>query len=240
MDKWKDGLIDLLFPPACYFCGEANGVIDRGFCQECFEDVRYLSTPLCPVCGIEYGAFAASDHSCENCLRQTPPFTLARSIAFYEGHVRQLLHNLKYRFDTTTVQPLLKIAQGFDFSAFESCEIILPVPLHVTRLRQRGMNQALLLARMLFPQRRADIFFNVLRRQSPTASQTLLNIEERKKNIKDSFSVQNNEIINKKIICLVDDVYTTGATAAECSRELLAGGAAEVRVLTVARVGSWK
>ena len=198
--------------------------------------VSYLVSPLCVCCGDSLPGNTEGDHFCENCLRTPPSFSVARGIALYQNPVKQLLHNLKYNFDTTTLGPLLLIAQSSDFSTFESCDIILPVPLHSKRLKRRGMNQALFLARLFFPERKEDIYTDVLVRERPTISQTSLDLQGRKKNLSDAFTVKNIDIITNKVICLVDDVFTTGATVEECSRSIIAAGGTEVRVLTLARV----
>jgi ComF family protein len=135
---------------------------------------------------------------------------------------------------------LLRIAQSYDFSPFDLCDIILPVPLHMKRLKKRGMNQALSLCRLFFPGRREDIYTDVLVRERPTISQTSLDIWGRKKNLKNAFSLKRTDIIVNKVVCLVDDVYTTGATAEECTKSILRAGGAEVRVLTLARVVTMK
>lgn len=195
-----------------------------------------MVSPLCVCCGDSLPGNTAVDHFCENCIRIPPSFHVARGVAIYQNPVKQLLHNLKYNFDTTVLGPLLLIAQSYDFSTFESCDIILPVPLHSKRLKRRGMNQALFLSRLFFPERKKDIYSDVLVRERPTISQTSLDLRGRKKNLKDAFLVKNVDIIENKVVCLVDDVFTTGATAEECSRSIISAGGAEVRVLTLARV----
>lgn len=165
---------------------------------------------------------------------------MARGIAYYEEPVRSLLHNLKYSYDTAAVSPLLKIARSFDFSPFDSCEIFLPVPLHKQRLKRRGFNQALLMARLLFPERAGCIFARVLRKRYHTRSQTELDAIGRKQNLKNAFVVETPEIIMNKRVCIIDDIYTTGTTVSECAAALKRAGAAEVVVLTFARVREFR
>lgn len=206
-------------------------------CHACMELVRRPNGPMCPICGREYDDELVRDHLCGKCVAGDTPYGLVRSIAFYEDPVKFLLQRLKYQFDTATLAPLCKIAQSFDFSPFEDCDVIVPVPLHRGKLRKRGMNQALVLARSLFPSRKRCIQHQYLYRKRETRSQTQLGRRERKKNIRSAFSVQHPEFIINKKICLVDDIFTTGATVAACSRALSRAGASEVRVLTMARVG---
>jgi len=240
VNLWKDAVADLMFPPVCIACGDTKGHIYKGLCLFCTGRITNIRSPLCSCCGVPFETDAGDDHLCSSCLIELPPYRLARSLTLYEEPVRQLLHNLKYRFDTASIGPLLKIARNFDFSAFRSSEVILPVPLHVKRLKQRGMNQSLVLAKLMFPDSREKIFADVLLRERATASQTLLTLKQRKKNLKNAFKVKSADIISNKCVCLVDDVFTTGATAVECSRQLLLSGAAEVRVVTVARVKEYR
>lgn len=166
---------------------------------------------------------------------------MARAIAFYADPVSSLLHQLKYKFDTTVIPPLLKITQGFDFSPYKNCNVIVPVPLHFKRLKKRGLNQALVLAQLFFPDKTNFIQNDVLVRVRDTQSQTSLNEIERRKNLKSAFFVKNESVIRNSSVCLVDDVLTTGTTVTECSKALKKAGAAQIKVVTMARVkeGRW-
>lgn len=112
----------------------------------------------------------------------------------------------------------------------------MPVPLHVTRLRERGFNQAHLLARAFFPQQTNRIEATLLERTKKTEPQTRMSGAERRKNLKNAFRVNKPAMVFGKTVVLVDDVFTTGTTVNECARTLLRGGAKEVQVLTLARV----
>ncbi|MBM9605041.1 ComF family protein [Desulfopila inferna] len=240
LKKWIKALVELLFPPRCYCCGARAISISEGLCCECLAGVLYIVAPICRICGGNFITSQPENHICECCLRHRPPYSMARGIIYYEEPVRSLLHNLKYSYDTAAADPLLKIARSFDFSAFDSCEIFLPVPLHRQRLKRRGFNQALFLAKLLFPGRNDCIFPQILRKRHHTRSQTELDAIGRKQNLRSAFSVEHSEIIINKKICLVDDVYTTGTTVSECAATLMRAGASEVRVLTFARVREFR
>lgn len=228
-------ILDILFPPFCNVCKKKT--VNRFLlCNCCLTIVRKITSPLCTVCGLPFEVREGQDHKCSACLKSLFTFSSARSIAEYDVPVMTLLHKLKYNYDTSVDKSLLKIAETFDFSGYEECELILPIPLYVSRLKQRGVNQAFHLAKLFFENRGEDIHNNILVRVNNTVSQTSLSGSERKKNVKGAFKVKNTEVIENKRICLVDDVFTTGATVNECSRCLMSAGAAEVRVLTFARV----
>ena len=240
LQKWAGLFTELLFPPRCSSCGVTAEQVSSCLCSTCFSKIPYVCSPLCVVCGKNFLATQTTDHICGQCIHQTPPFTMARAVTYYEEPVRTLLHKLKYSFDTSTVEPLLKIVQGFDFSAFESCDVFVPVPLFPVKLKQRGLNQALLLAKIFFPCKSERIFADVLVKSRQTASQTELDRLGRRKNLKRAFDVKRPEIIKNKKVCLVDDIYTTGTTVTECAITLVRAGAAEVMVLTLMRVREMK
>ncbi len=237
LKKFQQGILDLLFPPRCASCRKllaSHG--NHGLCNSCIASVRLVKQPLCTICGKEFTTKRGQDHLCENCLRHPPSFDMIRAVAYYEDPVRNLLHRLKYSNDTTTTQPLLEIARGFDLSPFRTCEVILPVPLHKKRLKKRGLNHALILARLFFHDEKGKIYSNVLIRSRPTPSQTELDKIGRRRNVSGAFCVEHAEIIKNKKVCVVDDVYTTGATLNECARTLKQAGANQVKGLTMARV----
>jgi ComF family protein len=121
----------------------------------------------------------------------------------------------------------------FDFSPYH---LMIPVPLHIKRLRERGFNQSLILAQAMGKKHHLPVNFSLLKRHKFTLTQTGFNRREREQNIKGAFAVSNPEAIQNENIILIDDVYTTGATMNECARELMKAGARKVAVLTLARV----
>lgn len=232
-------ILEILFPLRCSACG-AKTKNSWLLCDECLSDTSYLSSPLCTICGTPFSEGVGVDHVCEECLRSPPSYSFARSLVEYEGAVVTLLRNLKYKCDISVRRSLLKIAETCDFKEFEECDLIIPVPLHKSRLRSRGLNQALFLARIFFLKRAEDIDLRSLVRIKNTRSQTALDVRGRKRNVKNSFEVLSSEHIENKKICLVDDVFTTGSTVRECCRVLKKAGAKEVKVLTFARVRGGK
>ncbi len=234
IDDSLQGFLDIFFPSACHLCGKGIASQENGICRSCEQEIVRIRPPLCLHCGIPM--LTGESHLCGDCLKNPPPYSLARSLVVYEDFPRQLVHRLKYANDTTVLKPMEKIVGHFDFSPFIGCDLIIPVPLHSQRLKERGMNQSLLLAKLFFKKSGIAIAPSTLMKNKKTKPQTQLGLSLRKRNVKDAFILKDTDIIINKKICLVDDVYTTGSTVGECTRVLLASGAREVRVITFARV----
>lgn len=234
---WWNGLLDLLIPPHCAICGR---LLDDGgatkICPPCMTKIQYLTLPQCLICGRELHGPANSIHRCATCLRQPPPYVRVASIIRYASPVTELLFRLKYHGDTTVVPAIAELVAGYDFSPFRKSDLILPVPLFRPRLQARGLNQSLVLARIFFPGLSDKIDPRLLRRLRWTAAQTGLTGAARRRNLRGAFGLDDPQRVAGKTVTLVDDVFTTGTTAAECSRTLLQGGCRAVSVVTFARV----
>lgn len=164
------------------------------------------------------------------------PFDLARSAVVFVDPVRLLIHQLKYRFDTTVSAALLCAVRDFDFSLYDDCDLWGPVPLHGRRIQQRGINQSLWLTRLLFPEKKDKLVPDLLTRVRHTLPQAGLGGDARRQNLAGAFAVTRGKNVHNRRICLVDDVFTTGTTVAECARVLKKEGASSVKVFTLARV----
>lgn len=230
--------LDLLFPDICRCCGRLVEEPHRldGICTKCLDGVVYVGQDVCCRCGTPFPGGVAGGHHCSDCLLRLPSFDRAVSIAVYDGAVRKLLRNLKYRADTKMMPALGTIFEMSSSGETLHCDTIVPVPLHGVRLRKRGLNQSLALARILFPRRKELIRPTVLQRVRDTDPQTGLGGAQRRKNLKGAFQVTDFNAVCGRNVLLVDDVYTTGTTVEECSRTLKRGGAARVEVVTFARV----
>ncbi len=236
---WYKACLDVLFPPACVVCRQPMACGAAAFlCSSCVQSVHYIQSPLCICCGKEFLPNAGGDRLCGLCLTRMPPFGGARALTLYTPPVSTLLHRLKYNGDAIALQILSELAKRFDFTFFRECDCIIPVPLHRRRLQVRGLNQSLLLARVFFPDASALIVPDVLVRVRDTRPQTGLGHAERKGNLRSAFAVKKRIDVRGRKICLVDDVLTTGTTVEECCKILLMAGAAEVKVVTMARVAA--
>lgn len=231
-------LADVLFPPRCQSCRTvAEKLTNDLFCAACEEKIRYIRTPLCPACGAPYADSAGSDHLCGDCLTAPKPFAVARSVAVFDGILLEAIHAFKYHNKTGMGTGLGRMMTGDSYTGMDmqGYTMIMPVPLHIRRLRERGFNQSLLLAKVLSARYAIPLDFVILRRERDTPPQTMMGRKERQANIKGAFGVADKERVRKQHVLLIDDVYTTGSTLAECTRVLLNNGAVQVGVLTLAR-----
>lgn len=237
LKEWGCQILNFFLPRLCVFCGEGvpeGAAVD--LCPRCEGDLVWIQSPLCPRCGRPYRSGAGGDHLCGPCQTEPPAFSRARAAVLYqeEGPSGRAIKGLKYsrRLDFLPVMHHW-LRQPLCLELVREAEMLIPVPLHPRRLRQRGFNQALLLAQA-FPEVRLERELLVRIRHTPP--QTGLNPKERRDNVKGAFALRRPEAVAGKKVVLVDDVYTTGATVRECARLLKKAKAQRVEVLTVARV----
>ncbi len=231
------GLADVVFPPRCIACSAFLMEDGVSFCPDCFEGIKFNRSPLCSRCGIPFDEAGKEDHICGECLSSAPAFSVARAVGRYETVLMDVIHKFKYGGKTSVGQKLGKLMAEFVYPAFNIMDysLIIPVPLHPRRLRQRGFNQAVILAGEISRHFSMSLDFLSLKRVVFTESQASLGKEKRASNVKAAFAVADaGKVMGQKII-LVDDVITTGSTVNECARALLKNKAEEVAVLTLAR-----
>jgi ComF family protein len=233
--------LDILFPPRCHYCKAF--IADAGaihLCAPCLDACKLIRSPLCKTCGMPFLTEGGDDHLCGGCITEPPRFTAARAAALFDGPVRELIHRFKYNNRVQLCRPLglLTVQQLGPFAEAASADLVIPVPLHPKRLRQRGFNQAILLGEILARQWRLPLSRRNLQRIRWTEPQINLSATERVANVRGAFAVADHSLLKGKRIILVDDVYTTGSTVAECARVLFKVDAAEVFVITVARAAS--
>lgn len=239
-ESWWSGFVSLLFPERCPFCRKPNGEPApsvQGLCPDCSRDIQWIRPPWCPCCGRPFVPEGVS-HLCLECLGKKRPFKWARAVARYQGGLAKAIARFKYQGDIRLISVLGKFWEEWREEDLSSIDAVIPVPLHPNRLRERGFNQALLLCRAMKSLPREKIHPGGLERTRNTPPQVRLDASERRKNVHGAFSVSDPSLIRRRRVLIVDDVYTTGATVNECARVLKRAGAAEVFVLTLARVES--
>lgn len=230
-----DAALALLLAPACAACGAALDHPSRGpVCAGCWSAVVTIAPPLCDGCGDPLAAWQAIEPPrCGRCQQGARAITRERAIGAYDGALRAILHALKYDGRRSVAPRLGALLAQSGAAVLAGAGVAVPVPLHRSRRRQRGFNQAEDIARALpLPMVRALV------RRRATASQTDLPAEARRANVRGAFTLARGARVRGAVVVLVDDVSTTGATLEACARVLLAAGAREVRALTAARVVS--
>lgn len=253
-------LRDAFFPLKCQACGfflepkdfdslsasekrlYSGCGLEDVLCHKCSTDLNSPASPMCSICGrsLESGI---SDRKCGNCITDPPSYDSVRSVFFYEGSARKIVHSMKYR-------NVIRLACFMGATICEnmtSCflprdVIIVPVPLHPKKLRKRGYNQASLIAGSInlacqdSGYKTHEFKNDILERIVDTRSQAGLHKKERQANVKNAFRVKTEEKIYGRHVVLVDDVFTTGATVSACAKALKKAGASRVSVFTFARV----
>ena len=213
-------------------------------CRACCTAFFPADEPFCTCCGYVFESRQSQSHICPECRQQPKQFARARAFGIYAGSLKALIQAFKYAAKRQLARPLgmLLLLACNRHALIDSNDLIVPVPLHRRRLRQRGFNQSALpltyWPKLAGSQDRpfsGCISATVLERHRYTRPQASFGRQERSVNIKDAFRVVESDRIAGQRILLVDDVYTTGATVNECARVLMHAGAAEVNVLTIAR-----
>ena len=222
-----------------------NRILSSVVCGQCLKGFVPVESPLCAACGVPFKSREGDDHMCGECLRRPWHFRRARAAAVYTPVMMALVRAFKYNAKIQLAQPLgVLLASTYRrFWPEADIDLILPVPLHRRRFRHRGFNQAYLLVKdwagpdspLAGLPPAVVIAKDVMSRIRPTTPQTGLGRQDRLQNIKNAFRVDKEPVIEERRILIVDDVYTTGATADECAKTLLKSGAARVDVLTLAR-----
>lgn len=235
--RWLEAAAGLLYPPHCAICSAALARPSACLCRACRRARERTVGSRCAVCGQPYGGALTSTFRCMNCGDRELSFKFATSAFRSRGVVRDLIHQLKYSRKTHLRRLLARmLAEGFrDPRVAALCpDVIVPVPLHPTRLREREFNQAEVLAE-LAAERLGLPLDNCLQRTRYTLTQTDFHREERFANLEGAFALRRGAQVEGKVLALVDDVLTTGSTADACARVLRQAGASAVVVITVAR-----
>ena len=229
--------LDMLYPRTCAGCGKLAAPEPGHFCWDCQSKILYVQSPYCSICGDPVEGRVDGSFVCYACSESAPFFDRARSAVRYRGVMRNILQEFKYREGLWMRPDLVRILEACVATHYDMDEIdaVTFVPLYPARQRQRGYNQAEVLAGLLAKSIRKPLLKYCLARLKPTQTQTHLTARDRVTNVKGVFKARWLSRLKGRRILLVDDVMTTGATVNECSRALKAGGAARVVVVTVAR-----
>jgi competence protein ComFC len=233
-------ILELIWPRRCHVCytifNKTTLAFDQYLCSLCAEKLIERPLSLCSICGQKRQGSLAF---CKRCLRNKPSFDQIHSCYQYEGVAKELIHQLKFKqrvhLASTLGQLMIKQAHFVDKSFFGDCDLLLPIPLHPTRKREREFNQAQLLAQYIGKQIKKPLRTDILYRTKNTLPQADLNRTKRWNNIKNAFTLTSLNTLKDKSVLLIDDVVTTTATIQEASTVLKKGGARNIRVLSFAK-----
>ena len=238
-------LLDLALPPQCIACDALVDVPGR-LCAACFRAVTFLGEPCCARCGHGFAhlgqaacVLAGQGPLCSGCAERPPAWSRARGALLYDEASRRLVLGLKYADRVDQAAPLAAMMARAGAVLLRDADVLVPVPLHRSRLLSRRYNQAALLARALARLTRRRLAVDALRRTKRTISLGHLDAAARREALHGAFRVapSRHACIRDRRVVLVDDVLTSGSTADACATVLLDAGAASVDVLVAARVG---
>ena len=234
---WRKRAVELLLPPLCLACRapvEGQG----GLCGRCWWGIDFIEPPLCDRLGIPLPYAVGERIVSAAALADPPDYDRARAVARFGDVMRQLIHDLKFRDRHEGMELFAGWLEHAGSELLRDADLIVPVPLHVSRLWARRFNQSSLLGRAL--SRRTGVPFepSLLKRRKRTQSQVGLTIDQRRRNVAAAFAVSERKLtaLDGRSVLLIDDVITTGATANACAKALKKAGAARVDLLALGRV----
>ncbi len=238
-----EAVLDWFYPRHCYHCGQPLRVPGAHIlCRGCFRRLSEgrIGPPQCGVCGLPLTGEFVLERRCLHCLGRKRYFERARAMFPYAEPVESVLRSYKFQGDYWLGPRLLRgsLRRGWFPTDLSEPEAVLPIPLHPRRRRERGYDQALLLARALGQHLGAPLLRRALARTRYTSQQARLSMRQREDNVRGAFSVERPHAVEDRRLLVVDDVMTTGATADECAKALKRAGAARVEVFTLARTAA--
>lgn len=239
---WKkilEGTKDIIWPKRCFSCGRHlsdTQAVDTLICKNCWQEIKKNTPPFCRVCG----RHLSQGHGrtiCVACLKQKKHFDCAFSPCVYEGVLKELIHQFKYKgldyLGKTLARLMIDFIKEYRLP-IQYTDLLVPIPLSPERQREREFNQARVLAGCIAEEFRKDMADGLLRKTRATKSQAELAPQQRFDNIKGCFEVINPQAVKNKHIMLIDDVLTTAATSSEAALALKQAGAGMVFVMTLA------
>lgn len=231
-----DRAIDLFYPRSCVACedpvdGESRY---RFICAPCSRRLTIARLPACKTCGFPFFGPVECERTCPHCVELSPLFNEARTGVLMKGPARQLVHELKYRGRVHLLEDIGRIfMQAEGLLEFSRNAVLVPVPLHPRKRRERGFNQSLLIAERLVALGSGLTVVEAIERVKDTESQTRFDRKRRQRNLKNAFAIREKCGLNPQLrVLLVDDVFTTGSTLNACAAVLRRAGISRIDVIT--------
>lgn len=237
-------IISLFYPALCQVCGKKTGQPDQNLCEDCLKKIKKRLPPFCMKCGRQLPGEPRLEGRCPDCKKEDPYYDRALSAFCYEGILKNLVHDFKYKKMTSLVKEFVELTLDFMnvHGMDKSIDLVLCIPMHPARLLKREINTSHILARALAKKLNIQYSSRILKKRKNTPPQSRLKRNERINNIKGSFSLRKKgkALVQGKNILLVDDLFTTGSTVNECSMVLKEASSGHVEVITLARGGDKK
>ena len=229
-------LIEIFYPRSCLHCGDAVEHSDyQFFCNACSRELFFSNPPGCSTCGYPILGMLVSSRVCPHCAELDPLFEQGKTLFLAKGPARSIIHALKYQSGFYVLEDVkVMIAKVPSYKDYFDGAILVPVPLHPTKERERGFNQSLAIAKSLKDATTAKDLQNLLVRNVYTQTQTRLSRTARHQNVKNAFALASDDVvIPNQTYILIDDVFTTGSTLNSCAAVLLEAGATQIKVATL-------
>ena len=227
-------VVDGVLPPRCLSCGETVADPDA-LCARCWRGMTFFAPPWCAACGVPFPHPMGEDAVCGECARERRSWDRARAVLRYDRHSRRLVLGLKHGDRTHVARAFGRWMHRAGSEILAGADLLVPVPLHWTRLFQRRYNQAALLAQAIRSAGGPPVAADWLVRRRRTPMQGHLGAAARERNVRSAFAMRPGRSLAGQRVVIIDDVLTTGATVDECARVVRRAGAASVGVLTLAR-----
>jgi ComF family protein len=227
-------VVDGVLPPRCLACGDAVDEADA-LCGRCWGGITFFAPPWCAACGLPFPHPMGEDALCGDCARERGSWDLARAVLRYDKNSRRLVLGLKHGDRTHLAGAFGRWMHRAGTEVLNGADLLIPVPLHWTRLFRRRYNQAALLAQAVRSAGGPPVAVDWLVRRRRTPTQGHLGPAARERNVRGAFALRAGRTVAGKRVVIIDDVLTTGATVEECARVLKRAGAASIGVLTLAR-----
>ena len=234
--QFMQPLAEVFFPRSCLHCGDAVECSDYQFlCSACSRELFFSKPPTCSICGYPFFGILVGPRACPHCAELDPLFDQGKTLFLAKGPARSIIHVLKYQYGFYALEDVkAMIAKAPYYKNYFDGGILVPVPLHPTKERERGFNQSLMIAKSLNEATAAKDLQKLLVRTMYTQTQTQLSRAARYQNVKNAFALASDAVvIPNQTYILIDDVFTTGSTLNSCAAVLLEAGATQIKVATL-------